>query len=156
MQLHSSLAKLTASVFGIGFIPKGGGTVAAVVFCIAWISLPVGYNASYLQWAVSLLIIIAGLWSSNIADGYWGKDSHKVVIDEVAGMAIGLLFVPQKLLYVIISLVAFRFFDIVKPLGVKKMEQYPKGWGVMADDVLAGLYALITIHSYIFLEGKFS
>jgi len=155
MQQLSRWTKIAASVFGVGYIPKGGGTVAASLYCIIWFLLPAGYSQSYWQLIVTVFIVVIGIWSANIVDDFWGKDSYKVVIDEVAGMAIGLLYVPHQLLYVTISLIAFRFFDIVKPLGVKKMETYPRGWGVMADDILAGVYALITINLFLFLQVKF-
>ena len=73
-------------------------------------------------------------------------------IDEVAGMAITLLFVPQQVGFMVAGLIAFRFFDIVKPLGIKQLEKWPKGWGVMADDVLAGLYALIIMQLLLQLK----
>jgi phosphatidylglycerophosphatase A len=60
-----------------------------------------------------------------------------------------LLFVPQNIWYGLISLLAFRFFDIVKPLGIRNAEALPGGWGVMADDLLAGAYALAVIHVWI-------
>ncbi|MEO6549699.1 MAG: phosphatidylglycerophosphatase A [Ferruginibacter sp.] len=141
--------QLVASVSGIGYIRKGGGTVAAMVFCIIWFFLPAGYEKGSWQVVITLLIIAVGIWSSNIVDSAWGTDSNKVVIDEVAGMAIALLYVPQKVEYILISLVAFRFFDIVKPLGIRNLESLPKGWGVMADDVLAGLYALVIIQLWL-------
>jgi phosphatidylglycerophosphatase A len=78
-------------------------------------------------------------------DGVWGKDSSKVVIDEVAGMLITLLFIPVTVNNLMVGLLLFRFFDIAKPLGIRKMEDLPKGWGVMADDVLAGIYAHIVL-----------
>ncbi|MEO6731998.1 MAG: phosphatidylglycerophosphatase A [Ferruginibacter sp.] len=146
---------LVASVFGIGYVGKGGGTIAAVVYCIIWFLLPAGYAKNNWQVVFTLLIILIGLWSSGVVDRLWGKDSSKVVIDEVAGMAIALLYVPQHFGYVIISLAAFRFFDIVKPLGVRRAESLPKGWGVMADDLLAGLYALATIQLWIWVANKF-
>ena len=150
MKFHA----LVASVLGIGYVGKGGGTVAAVVYCIIWFLLPAGYDKSYWQVIITILIIVAGTWSSGVLDSKWGKDSSKVVIDEVAGMAIALLCVPQQVLYVLISLVAFRFFDIVKPLGIRKTEQLPKGWGVMADDILAGLYAWIVVQAWLFIVDK--
>ena len=103
-----------------------------------------------------MLMLVVGIWSSNVVDGIWGTDSSKVVIDEVAGMAIALLYVPHKLVFVLISLLAFRFFDIVKPLGIRNLEALPKGWGVMADDVLAGLYALVVIQLCILIAIKFA
>ncbi len=88
---------------------------------------------------------MAGVWSANVVDAFWGKDSNKVVIDEVAGMMITLLFLPINFKSVFTGLVLFRFFDIIKPLFIKKMELLPKGWGVMADDVLAGIYANLVL-----------
>lgn len=137
--------KIIASVLGIGYVGKGGGTIAALLYCIIWLLLPVAYSDSVWQWVIAFFIIAIGIVSGNKVDEIWGKDSSKVVIDEVAGMCIALLFVPQKIVYAFIALVLFRFFDIVKPAGIKSLEKWPGGWGVMADDVLAGVYALIGI-----------
>lgn len=146
------LNKIIASVGGIGYVGKGGGTVAAFAFCIIWLLLPAGYSHSTWQVVITFFIVAIGVWCSNAVDAVWGKDSNKVVIDEVAGMAITLLFVPQQMCFMMAGLIAFRFFDIVKPLGIKHLEKWPKGWGVMADDVLAGLYALIVIQLLLQLK----
>ena len=145
---------LIASALGIGYVGKGGGTIAAVVFCIIWFLLPAGYHQSNWQVLITLLIVIIGTLSSCKVDLIWGKDSSKVVIDEIAGMSIALLYVPHQIIFVIISLIAFRLFDIVKPLGVKRMEALPTGWGVMADDLLAGVYALAVTQLLIWLANK--
>ncbi len=78
-------------------------------------------------------------------EAVWEHDSNKIVIDEVAGMMITLAFLPYDLVYIFIGCVLFRFFDIVKPLGIRKAELLPRGVGVMADDVLAGVYAQIML-----------
>jgi phosphatidylglycerophosphatase A len=92
-----------------------------------------------------LLVILAplalGVYSSGKVEAGWGKDSYRVVIDEVVGMGLTLLFVPVRWPYLAIGLLLFRFFDIAKPLYIRKMEQLNGGWGVMMDDVLAGVYA---------------
>lgn len=137
--------KIVASVFGIGYVRKGGGSIAALFYCSIWLLLPAGYSTIIWQVIITIFIILIGIWNGNNVDPLWGKDSSKVVIDEVAGMAISLLYVPQSFKYVCIGFILFRFFDIVKPLGIKKLEDLPKGWGVMADDVLAGIYSLIII-----------
>ncbi len=142
--------KMIASVAGIGYVGKGGGTVAAIFYCIIWWLLPVGLLYTGWQAVIVLMITILGLWTSNKADASWGKDSSKVVIDEVAGMAITLLYLPHNIWYVMGGLAAFRFFDIVKPLGIKHMENFPKGWGVMADDVLAGIYSFFLMQAIVF------
>jgi phosphatidylglycerophosphatase A len=71
------------------------------------------------------------------------------VIDEVAGMCISLLWIPATPLNIFIGLVLFRFFDILKPLFIRKLEALPGGWGVMFDDVLAGIYANIILQIFI-------
>jgi len=138
------LHKLIATVFGIGYVGKGGGTIAASTWCIIWILVPAGDFSNYLP-ALTILVTLMGVWSGNAVDAVWGKDSSKVVIDEVAGMMVTLLFIPVQLKFALAGLVLFRFFDIAKPLFIKKMELLPKGWGVMADDILAGIYAHILL-----------
>jgi phosphatidylglycerophosphatase A len=147
IQLH----KIIGSVAGIGYM-KGGGTFAAIVYCIVWFLLPAGFSNSFWQVAITFIIIAIGTWSSNNVDAFWGKDSSKVVIDEVAGMAITLLYVPVNIIFLLTGLILFRFFDIVKPLGIRQLEKLPKGWGVMADDILAGIYSLAVMQLIIFFQ----
>ncbi|MBS1501321.1 MAG: phosphatidylglycerophosphatase A, partial [Bacteroidetes bacterium] len=75
-----------------------------------------------------------------------------VVIDEAAGMCITLLFVSATLLHVAVGLVLFRFFDIAKPFFIKRMERLPGGWGIMLDDVLAGIYANILLQAVVWFK----
>jgi len=147
--------KIFASLLGVGQL-KGGGTIAAIIYCIGWYLLPKKFEENNWLFFSTLLIIGLGIWSANEVESIWGKDSSKVVIDEVAGMAITLLMVPKNITYLLIGLIAFRFFDIVKPLGIRKLEILPKGWGVMADDLLAGFYALSFVHLCIELVNKFA
>ena len=144
------LHKLIATVGGIGYVGKGGGTLAAIAVCIIYLITPAGYLTDIRQIFFTLIIIILGIWSGNAVDSIWGKDSSKVVIDEFAGMMITLLFTPLSFTSIIIGLLLFRFFDIAKPLYIKKLENLPKGWGVMADDVLAGIYSLIILRLITF------
>lgn len=144
--------KLISTSLGIGYIGKGAGTVAAVACCICWY---IAWAAGY-QLIPSLIITVAitllGIWSSNVVSKIWGKDPARVVIDEVAGMCISLLFVPVTIKYIISALILFRFFDIVKPLFIKKMEKLPGGWGIMMDDVLAGVYANIILQVVLLIR----
>lgn len=96
---------------------------------------------------ITTFITFVGVWSSSIVEPIWGKDPARVVIDEVAGMAISLLFLPVNVKCLLLGLVLFRFFDILKPLYIRKMESLPSGWGIMADDILAGLYTNIILRS---------
>jgi phosphatidylglycerophosphatase A len=141
-----SFHRLVSTCLGIGYIRKGGGTVAAAVCCIAWYFAWKGGSEHF--WApivVTLVVLVIGIWSAGKVEAGWGEDSYRVVIDEVAGMCITLLFIPIKWPYVVTGLVLFRFFDIVKPLYIRKMELLDGGWGVMMDDVLAGVYANVIL-----------
>ena len=142
----SQLHKMIATSFGIGYVGKGGGTVAAVFTCICWYLWQVRLMPTpVLTVGVTLFIVVIGTISSDAVEPFWGKDDKKVVIDEVAGMCISLLFLPASGVYIVTGLVLFRFFDIVKPLYIRKAEKLPGGWGVMLDDVLAGICANILL-----------
>lgn len=147
MQVYKNIA----SVFGIGFI-KGGGTLAAAVTCLFWFGLQSDGNFHLVMLPVTVLIVVSGFWVADKVEAGWGKDSSKVVIDEVAGMCITLLFVPVTVTYVLAGLALFRFFDIVKPLFIRKAEALPGGWGVMADDVLAGVFANIALQLIVYVK----
>lgn len=138
--------KLIASVFGIGYI-KGGGTVASFFCCVVLYLL--NYQGlsftipSYLL--VTVVLFFLGTLASCKVEPSWGKDNYRVVIDEVAGMWVSMLFLPLTLTHLIAGLVLFRFFDMVKPLFIRRAERLSGGFGVMADDVLAGIYSNIVL-----------
>ncbi len=134
--------KVIASVLGIGYV-KGGGTLAALACCVAlYLARASGPTVHLLPAGVLTVGLLAvGIFAAQRVEPAWGKDSYRVVIDEVAGMWITVLFVPITGPRLLAGLILFRFFDIVKPLYIRRMEQLPGGVGVMMDDVLAGLYA---------------
>jgi len=132
--------KLISSFLGIGYL-KGGGTIAALVCCIGLYFLGTeGRSASWLP-IVSIIVTLLGIYCAWKVEPFWGKDSSRVVIDEVAGMCVSLLFIPFLIKYIVAAFILFRFFDIVKPLLIQRLEKWPGGWGVMADDLLAGIYS---------------
>ena len=139
--------KLVSTSLGIGYIGKGGGTVAAVATCLCLYALSLAGGDQLVGWlpAATLLLTVLGVWSANEVEPHWGKDDKKVVIDEVAGMMISLLFIPVTLSSLAVALVLFRFFDIVKPLYIRRLEKVRGGLGVMLDDVVAGVYANIVL-----------
>jgi phosphatidylglycerophosphatase A len=145
-----TIASIIATAGGIGFLVKGGGTAAAVVFCIVWYFIPIG---NIYQALLLVVVLAAGIWSATKMETVWEHDSNKIVIDEVAGMLITLIFLPHNGVYIVTGCVLFRFFDIVKPLGIKQAESLPRGIGVMADDVLAGIYAQLILRAMVM--GKF-
>lgn len=141
--------QLFASCLGIGKV-KGGGTIAAIVFAAIWYLLFRWVRADNIALLGTSMLTAAGIWSANEVEPYWGKDSSRVVIDEAAGICISLLFVPVTPVHVLVALLLFRFFDIVKPLFIRRVEKLPGGWGVMLDDVLAGIYSNIVLQLMIY------
>lgn len=144
--------KITSTSLGIGYIGKGAGTAAAVACSVCWYLVYRGGYEPVFSLLVTVVITLLGIWSSNVVSKIWGKDPARVVIDEVAGMCISLLFIPVTLKYVIAALILFRFFDIVKPLYIKKLEKLPGGWGIMLDDVLAGVYANLILQIVLWFK----
>lgn len=138
-------AKLISTCLGIGYIQKGAGTVAALCCCIAWYFLQARGVAAWITGVVIILLLVAGTWSASMVEKEWGKDSNKVVMDEWIGMSISLFLLPVNWGYMVAAFVLFRFFDIAKPLYIRKAESLPSGWGVMADDILAGIYSNIVL-----------
>lgn len=135
-----------SSGLGIGYIGKGAGTVSAGITCLLWYVFQAEFiRPSAICIWITLMISVLGIWTAGKVELLWGKDNNRVVIDEIAGMCVTLLFVPVTIPYVLTGFVLFRFFDIVKPLYINRLELLPGGWGVMADDILAGIYSNILL-----------
>jgi len=137
-----------ATFFGAGFGKPGPGTWGSVAAVLLW----AGYG-----WAIHptpqmlLMVLLAGIVvslllgipaSTIVARESGRKDPQFVVVDEVSGQWITLLFCPLDWRHGLLALVLFRLFDIAKPFPVHKLESLPEGWGIVLDDVGAGLYAL--------------
>ena len=148
---------IIASGFGSGFSPFAPGTAGALVAVIIWTVLFYVIPFNILLVVTSLLIVLftaAGIWSADKLESEWGKDPSKVVVDEMVGVWIALLAVPVgNVWYILFAFLLFRFFDIFKPLGIRKMEQLEGGIGVMADDILAGLYSFLLLMGVRWLIG---
>ncbi|MBK7669693.1 MAG: phosphatidylglycerophosphatase A [Sphingobacteriaceae bacterium] len=137
-------------IFWNWFYKKGAGTVASLITCgfiYLYVTFHLYSNIRFLF--LNLVLFIIGVFVSKEAEKSWGKDSNKIVIDEVFGMTISLLFLPINFITIVIAFVLFRFFDILKPLGIRKAEKLKNGWGVMVDDLVAGIYSNIIIQILI-------
>ena len=144
---------IIASGFGSGFSPFAPGTAGVIIWTVLFYVIP--FNI--LLVVTSLLIVLftaAGIWSADKLESEWGKDPSKVVVDEMVGVWIALLAVPVgNVWYILFAFLLFRFFDIFKPLGIRKMEQLEGGIGVMADDILAGIYSFLLLMGVRWLIG---
>ena len=151
-----TIHKIVASGLGSGFSPVAPGTVGSLIGCL----LAYFFNFIFSENDFSIyclfftvycfLLIFIGIISVNQLEKDWGNDSPKFTIDEIAGMSISLLFVPLTWQSVLIAFILFRFFDILKPFGIRSLEKLKGGLGVMMDDVLAGIYACVFLHVILF------
>jgi phosphatidylglycerophosphatase A len=148
-QKKTRWAWTVATFFGAGFGKPGPGTWGSVAAVLLWAAESmIGRQLSTRTELVGLLFWIAcalilGIPAATIVARESGrKDPQFVVIDEVAGQWIALLLCPPDWRHALIALVLFRIFDIVKPFPIRRIERLPAGWGIVFDDVAAGLYAL--------------
>ncbi len=135
------LARLVATGIGIGYINngKGAGTVAALVYGVIWYGLQKQGLAVWASLCIIAGVFIIGVWSASVVEQEWGKDHRQVVIDEILGIFASLFLLPVSYVYYPLAFIFFRLFDITKPLIIRKSENLPSGWGVMTDDLLAGI-----------------
>ena len=162
---------------GVGFIPIAPGTFGSVVGIGAWAIIRGGILAILWRFAgrnnLNLILIIsgliaaelvavilitfAGIWAASRVERMHGaKDPQKVVIDEVAGQFIALIAVPLSLQTwwtILLAFLLFRFFDIVKPYPARKFEDLHGGLGIMADDLVAGVYAAIGVAALVIVAS---
>ncbi len=137
-----------ASMLRIGFIPGAPGTYASIATTLVFL---LAYLVSHrilapLHLSAVCLITILGVFTAADASRSTGnEDPSFVVIDEAAGQLLTFLFLPVSALNLIAGTLAFRIFDIWKPFPIRRLERLGKGIGIMADDLLAGVYANLAL-----------
>ena len=137
------LAVLLATVGGVGYAPLAPGTVASALTVLFLWLVPLSRASLLLVVAV---VAVVGTWAAHEAErALGGKDPGAIVIDEVAGMALSVLMVPLTPGVLVAGFLLFRLFDIVKPYPANTLQRLPGGVGVMIDDLVAGLYALLLL-----------
>ena len=133
--------------FGAGFWPWGPGTAGSVVATALWFLIHAVLPLAVLQAVTVVLILLftlLGTWATQRLMPFWGDDPSRVVVDEMVGVWVALL-VADDAWTALLALLLFRFFDIVKPLGIRALDRRRGAFWVMADDLLAGLYAAVLI-----------
>ena len=142
------VAIVLASWGGCGFVPSAPGTVASAVAVGLAYGLVggLGLAAVWLA-ALSLALLAPAIWSAGVASKYFGHgDPSEVVIDEVVGQWLALAVVnPVDWRQWLAAFVLFRALDIAKPFPLRRLERLPGGWGIVADDVAAGLCVMIVL-----------
>lgn len=145
----SQIILFFATGFGAGYSPLASGTVGSLV------ALPLIWflkDLAPLPFLITLLTLtFLSVWISTFAEAiFQQKDSGKIVIDEIVGMLFSLAFIPWSGTTVLTGFLLFRLFDVWKPFPARLcQDKLPSGWGIVMDDVVAGIYANLVLHILI-------
>ena len=136
------LILLLASGLGAGFSPYAPGTAGTLV------AIPIELLLSSIRFPVYELTILTffffSSWIAERAQNHWQKrDDQRIVIDEIMGYFLTMLWIPKTLFFISFGFLLFRLLDIVKPFPCRQLEKVRGGFGVVLDDVFAGIYANI-------------
>lgn len=154
------LSKIIASGLGTGFAPIAPGTAGALLGVIMFYGLNViwyGINLEpitiiALNLAVIILVLLVGVCSIRKVHEIWPHDASRIVIDEVVGVWIAVFALPFDYRIYLYGFILFRFFDILKPFFIKRLDRLKSSWSVMLDDVLAGVYANIVLQILLYFK----
>lgn len=154
LDLHDPWQVLAVG-FGSGLLPKAPGTygsLAALPFCMALVYVPV-------YWAIAFIVVftVIGTIAASRTEKVLGMhDNSSIVVDEFAGMFVAVLWYPPCWYWCFLAFALFRVFDILKPFPVSLADKKVSGgFGVMLDDLLAGVYALLCAQTIFFLIDFF-
>jgi len=137
-------ACLLATAGGLGYFPFAPATFTSLVLTalLLWIGAAPGPSRFLILGGAILLLSAAGVWATGRAEKRYGHDARCLVLDEVAGMLIAAWLMPWDWPHLLAAFVLFRAFDVLKPPPVYQFQSFPGGWGVVMDDIGAGIYAL--------------
>ncbi len=143
------LAVFLATVAYCGYFPIAPGTVGSaaglVVYLLVWWT-----RSPIVEVGLIALTFVVGTWAATHAERYFGGiDPGPVVIDEVLGMLVTLAFIPVGWSGAIAGFFIFRVFDVIKPYPANRLEKFHGGFGIMADDAMAGVYANLALRLLI-------
>lgn len=150
MKSHTHWDVFLTTGFYSGYSPVAPGTMGAAVATLMWL-IPYKFctymELQFVTFVAIVLFTLLSIPSIRRIERDWGEDPSRVVVDEMVGVWLSLLAVPDNAnwMYIVGAFVLFRLFDITKPLGVRRMERVGGGWGVMLDDILAGIYGALVL-----------
>jgi len=143
------LARAVATGGFVGYAPIMPGTVGSFLAVLLYWLVP--ESDTWRLIPALVVLFFSGAWAAASVDRQTQKtDNQIIVIDEIVGMLLTLLFIEKRVIWLAIGFVLFRLFDIVKPPPVRLAERAPGGWGVMLDDVVAGVYAAVCLRAVYF------
>lgn len=145
--------RCASTVFFTGHFPIAPATFTSAIVIALWLWLP---PLALFPWlALMAVLIVGGTWVSDRAERIYGEDGHPITIDEVVGQLLTVAFLPQTLWVAVVGFVLFRIFDIVKPPPAYQLQSLRGGYGIMADDVMAGIYAHLLLRAAVAMWPAF-
>lgn len=140
------LILVLATGFGVGYSPVLPGTLGTLLATAIYLFLSEILSPIYELTLVSFFFL--SVWISERAEQFFGKkDDQRIVIDEIVGFFVTMLYLEKTLIILVMGFLLFRFFDILKPFPIRRFEKrWRGGYGVVLDDVIAGVYANILLH----------
>lgn len=145
------LARTIASLGPCGYFPVAPASFASLVLATGYAFLPpLGAGADGI---VAVAVTALAVWAAGRAERTWGHDARRIVIDEASGMAVTLFLQPAGVRAAAAAFLAFRVFDVLKPFPGRRAERLPGGYGVVTDDVVAGIYANLVVRGALALLG---
>lgn len=151
------------TAFYAGYSPVAPGTAGTLVAMALYIleNLIFSDQDPVLLHTFNLVFVILIIYPSiKLGDAaekfYKSKDPQQVVLDEVLGYWIAVLFIPFSLTFAVLAFVLFRVFDIIKPFPASSLESLTGGLGIMIDDIIAGLYTLACMHAAVYLFNYYN
>ncbi len=140
-----------ATIGFLGYSPYAPGTIGSLFALTVFLmtDLPI-----YAHLSVIIIGALLGIYASSAAEKILNeKDSKKIIIDEFIGFYVSVFYLPKTFGLAIAAFLLFRFFDILKPLFISKLEKtLSNGLGVMADDILAGIYTNIVLQAWLLIN----
>ena len=142
---------LLATGFGAGYSPIAPGTLGTLL------AIPIYFFLSEISFPLYQLTLLTffflSCWISGQAQQYFGKtDDQRIVIDEMMGFLVAMLWVPKTPLFILVGFILFRFFDTLKPFPIRRFEKVRGGFGVVLDDVMAGIFANVILRFIMILH----
>lgn len=136
-----------------GYAPVAPGTAGSAVGLLLFVGIR-SFGGRGLELGILVLTVVVGVWASGVGERHAGReDPGLVVIDEVAGMLLTMLWVPLTWSTAVVGFLAFRLFDILKPSPARNAERLHGGLGIMADDLIAAVYATLTVRLFVWVSS---
>ncbi|TCD47686.1 phosphatidylglycerophosphatase A [Chlorobium sp. N1] len=144
------IARALSTCFWSGYFPVAPGTVASLLAVVLYWFVPLLQQPLWLGVGVAVSAVL-GIWSGGVMEEHAGEDPSEVVLDELSGQWLALLLLPAGFLPALLAFFFFRLYDILKPGPVDMAQRLPGGWGIMADDLLAGALANLSVRLVLLL-----